>query len=251
MSASDELLTIEQAAEFLKVSEASLRRWTNSGRLACLRVGRRRERRFRRVDLLAFMEDQPAAGTPEEGSAATPSRQESVRGQPELRPGGHLCGVFASDAGRTKLAAAFLAEGLHAGSRCYLVAPPSVRKAILTGLKRSHPSLRTAIDAGHLVLSEYAASPRLQWKYWETQFSKAEQAGVPSLRVVGDVWGIARSVSPEALVEYEAGYDRIQRRFRVATLCQYDARRFSGVAILDALRGHQDIFGHPIDRLLA
>ena len=62
MSEADELLDIEQGAKFLNVSETSLRRWTNAGRLACLRVGRRRERRFRRSDLLAFMEDQPAGG---------------------------------------------------------------------------------------------------------------------------------------------------------------------------------------------
>src|SRR4029077_13908040 len=54
----NELLDIGQAAAFLNVSEASLRRWTNSGRLACLRVGRRRERRFRREDLLGFLEGQ-------------------------------------------------------------------------------------------------------------------------------------------------------------------------------------------------
>ena len=38
MSEADELLDIEQAARFLNVSETSLRRWTNAGRLACLRV---------------------------------------------------------------------------------------------------------------------------------------------------------------------------------------------------------------------
>lgn len=61
-SGSDEedLLDIRQAARFLNVSETSLRRWTNSGRLACLRVGLKRERRFRRAHLLAFLEDQPA-----------------------------------------------------------------------------------------------------------------------------------------------------------------------------------------------
>ena len=34
----DELLDIEQAAKFLNVSETSIRRWTNAGRLACYRV---------------------------------------------------------------------------------------------------------------------------------------------------------------------------------------------------------------------
>jgi hypothetical protein len=33
------LLDISEAAQFLNVSETSLRRWTNAGALACLRIG--------------------------------------------------------------------------------------------------------------------------------------------------------------------------------------------------------------------
>src|SRR5579864_639885 len=48
-------LTIAEAAEFLHVSQTSLRRWSNSGRLRSFRVGGRNERRFLIEDLLAFM----------------------------------------------------------------------------------------------------------------------------------------------------------------------------------------------------
>ena len=48
-------LTIAEAAEFLHVSETSLRRWTNSGNLRCFRVGVRGERRFQVEDLLEFV----------------------------------------------------------------------------------------------------------------------------------------------------------------------------------------------------
>ena len=69
-----DLLDISEAAQFLNVSETSLRRWTNDGLLACLRIGRRRERRFRRTDLLAFLEQPtaaPSAGNGEGGSMKT------------------------------------------------------------------------------------------------------------------------------------------------------------------------------------
>src|SRR3989442_7879511 len=56
MTQQSELLDIAQAAAFLHVSQMSLRRWTNSGRLPCFRVGGRRERRLRRADLLALLE---------------------------------------------------------------------------------------------------------------------------------------------------------------------------------------------------
>src|ERR1700675_3984451 len=65
-------LTIGEAAEFLHVSEISLRRWTNSGKLRCFRVGGRNERRFLIEDLLAFMPsmdtDVPLAPQPDETS---------------------------------------------------------------------------------------------------------------------------------------------------------------------------------------
>ena len=67
-----ELLNIKEAAALLKVSEASLRRWTNSGRLACMRLGAKRERRFRREDLMAFMEGREASAAPPPAPSGRP-----------------------------------------------------------------------------------------------------------------------------------------------------------------------------------
>jgi excisionase family DNA binding protein len=252
MSEAQELLTIEQAASFLKVSEASLRRWTNSGQLACLRVGRRRERRFRRADLLAFMEEQPAGGVTRQGDhKASATGHTSIAGL-EVAHGTHLCGFYGSDAGRGKLAAAFLADGLGPGNVCYLVTEPGTRKAILDRLRRARPSLREDVDAGRLVVSEYAESARAQWEYFEKQLLGATRAGAHSLRVVGDLRGLSKKLSPRALIEYEAGYEeRIARRFPVVTLCQYDVRVFSGRGVIDALGCHADALRYPVDRLLA
>src|SRR6266702_1271297 len=55
MTEKQRFLTIAEAAEFLHVSETSLRRWTNSGNLRCFRVGVRGERRFQVEDLLEFV----------------------------------------------------------------------------------------------------------------------------------------------------------------------------------------------------
>jgi len=250
MSEPDEYLNIEQAARLLNVSETSLRRWTNSGRLACLRVGRRRERRFRRADLLAFMEEQPAGRVTRREEHGFPARDTGIEG-PRMAHGTHVCALYGSDPGRANLAAAFLADGLYPGSVSYLVATPRVRKAILTRLQSIRPSLAADNEAGRLVLTEHQASGRAQLNYFERQFPKAMRAGAHSLRVIGDMWGIGRAVPPEALVEFEASYDeRIARHFPVVSLCQYDARRFSTHAILAALQGHRDTFRYPVERLL-
>jgi len=49
------LLDVREAARFLRVSETSIRRWTDSGKLKCYRVGEARHRRFTREDLFDFL----------------------------------------------------------------------------------------------------------------------------------------------------------------------------------------------------
>jgi excisionase family DNA binding protein len=55
-SAAESLLNIKQAAKILNASEISLRRWSDAGKLPCMRIGVKRERRYRLTDLLAYLE---------------------------------------------------------------------------------------------------------------------------------------------------------------------------------------------------
>src|SRR2546428_1477224 len=110
----EQLLNIKQAAELLNVSEISLRRWTNEGRLTCLRVGGRRERRFRRQDLLDFLENLD----PRSADDAV-----LVGGVP-VQLGGHLCALYDSGLGRLRLAVPLLAGGVRRGPAGFLPAAP-------------------------------------------------------------------------------------------------------------------------------
>jgi excisionase family DNA binding protein len=49
------LLTLTEASAVLGVSKITLRRWTKSGALRCVRIGRRKDRRFRPADLEEFI----------------------------------------------------------------------------------------------------------------------------------------------------------------------------------------------------
>ncbi len=49
------LMTLDEAAAYLGVAKITLRRWTTSGQLRCVRVGQRRDRRFRRSDLAEYV----------------------------------------------------------------------------------------------------------------------------------------------------------------------------------------------------
>lgn len=54
-------IDIGEAAELLGISRTTLRRYTNSGKLAVFRVGPGRHRRFRKGDLLQFLEGENEA----------------------------------------------------------------------------------------------------------------------------------------------------------------------------------------------
>ena len=251
MSQAEELLDIEQAAQFLNVSATSLRRWTNAGRLACLRVGRRRERRFRRADLLAFMEDQPAeaqAGTPP--SSSPHPAQKAIDGV-SCALGAHLCGLYASEVGRIKQVVGFLEDGLRPGTVCLYVARDGSRADVLAHLEKTRPSLRTDIAAGRLILSDFRPTPRAQLEYFEATMRAAMRGGADTLRIVGDVCGLGPKTEDEGLLEFEAELEEvIAKRFPLVTLCQYDVHQFSGVTILNALKLHRDTFNYPVDRVL-
>jgi excisionase family DNA binding protein len=238
MIESDPLLDIEEAARFLNVSETSLRRWTNEGRLACLRVGRRRERRFRQADLLAFAESEPAGNT-------------RSRGRPH--PGTHLIGLYSSDDGAVQQAVTFLSEGFTAGTVSFLLGDATTRGRILAALQHRHPALQTDTAEGRLVVSDYAASAAEQIAWWESRLTRAMEQGATLLRAIGDAGAFLRTgASQEQLMAYEQEFERrIAHRFPLITMCQYDVRRLSGPIIIDSLKAHPDCFRHPPERILA
>lgn len=255
MADANDLLDIGQAAEFLRVSETSLRRWTNSGKLACLRIGQKRERRFRRADLLAFMENQPGEpGEPGAGSGRGSSENSAHARSPgpDAALPRHTCSLYSTDAGCIDLAVPFLLGGLREGSICYLVAGPRVREGILEEMTKRRQSVPADIESGKLVLSNYHKAPREQWEYYASCIAEAVSNGATSFRVFGDVWALRKKTSAEKVVEYEYGYDRlISARFPVTTLCGYDARRFDGLGLFSALKGHPQTLCRPLADALA
>lgn len=52
----ESMLTIRQVAAFLHVSISTVRRWSDKGMLKCYHIGSRGDRRYRRRDVLQFLE---------------------------------------------------------------------------------------------------------------------------------------------------------------------------------------------------
>ncbi len=257
----EKLLDIHEAARFLGVSEVSVRRYTNSGALPCLRVGGRRERRFQKQDLENFVGATRGANSAgssahsNDGSNAgktDPARTECYIEGMAVPWGSHLCQLYETDRGRVQMAVPFLVDGLKNGDACFLIASTSARRQLLESLKSAMDGLGDHIDAGRLRLMPGAKTGAEMLTALDDSFGHALQQGFGRLRLVGDMtWFLDQGLSGDELVNFETRYDRqIGHSYPIVSLCLYDARRFSGVELLHALKSHADTFELPLSRFL-
>ncbi|MEM8744755.1 MAG: MEDS domain-containing protein [Pseudomonadota bacterium] len=259
-SSEAELLNIKEAAAFLKVSEASLRRWTNSGMLACLRLGAKRERRFRLEDLNDFLENRH--GTGNAVSEPSTSKQEGARntGPAEvvlegvaIKYGSHICTLYETPLGKFRWSVPFLQDGLRSGDCCFLVATKETQTEILDHVRQGADGVDTAIESGQLITTKGIPDGNEMCRFVERRIFEATRAGYRSFRLLGDMsWCLALGMSEQELIAYEQRFNReIGHSFPLVSVCQYDARDFSGPAILNAMKCHEDTFNYPLSRFFA
>jgi transcriptional repressor of dcmA and dcmR len=222
--------------------------------LACLRVGGRRERRFQYQDLINFLERQ--SGTTVDAIEVRGSDQGAVTkvllDGIAINYGSHLCSLYETDLGRVKLSVPFLADGSRAGSRCFLVASKPTQDLIVSHLEEVFADTRTAINDSRLVITDGIPSSQGLYAYFEQQFLESTRQGDQFIRVLGDMaWAVDKGMSVEDLMKFERRYNHVlAKSFAVVSLCQYDARRFAGTEVLNALKNHEDTFQFPLSRFV-
>ncbi len=251
-NAVEALLNIKQAARILNASEISLRRWSDAGKLPCMRIGARRERRFRLTDLLAYLEQ---GRTQDSTVIATYAAGRIAHIDLEgisINYGSHLCAFYDTDSGRLKLALPFLLGGLQTGNRCFLVASAAVQTIIVNQLRDVRPDIDRDVQEGRLIVMDGMMDGTKLYTFFEHAFLDANKHGIQGLRVLGDMaWTLHQGMDIKELSDFEARYNQnLAHRFPVVSLCQYDARLFPGTAILSALKCHDDTFQYPLTHFL-
>ena len=245
-----ELLKIKEAAAMLKVSEASLRRWTNDGTLNCLRLGAKRERRFRLEDLHLFLEarDAPTQST----FAISQSKEVRLEGI-AIEYGNHICTLYENDLGRLKWSVPFIIDGLHNGDCCFLVTTEKTRDEILGHVKTAYAGVDEAVESGQLILTVGIPDGEAMCDFVEKSIFTATKSGYRTFRLLGDMtWCLELGMSQDELFAYERRFNhKIAHRYPLVSVCQYDTRDFSGPAVLNALKCHEDTFNYPLSRFLA
>jgi excisionase family DNA binding protein len=244
---SDTLFSTREAAKFLRVSEASIRRWADGGLLPASRVGRRRARRFREADLVRFL-----SGAPSE-SVQLQSRAPAIRLHGlTIDVGSHLATYFASEAGRFRLGVPFLRDGLQSGQACIVHASLRTREQYLRMLRGQQLDIEDSLRSERLA---FMPLRRLSVEEFidvlDRMVVDACQRHPGPLRFLGEPASGARSVgSVRALLNLEQQLSLMVKRLPMVILCPYDVRQFDGPTLLNGLKLHVDSFAHPLGYFL-
>jgi excisionase family DNA binding protein len=238
---SDKLLNTEEAAGFLRVSQASIRRWSDAGLLPVRRIGGRRERRFREADLVAYL----GSGQVAPAHAARPAQSEVHVGGVPLPLHSHIATFYNTDAGRMRLTVPFLADGIRAGQPCFLAAAGDLLDAYVKALRSEGVEIDSAVQRGQLVVAVDSPGSTAQsaLDFWEQQLWPALAGGKTVIRAVGEM-SLERAAfgSDEEMIKFEVAFNMLANRFPTVTLCQYDVREFDGETIFQAIRAHPDLY---------
>ena len=251
MTDKQRFLTITEAADFLQVSETSLRRWTNNGSLRCFRVGGRNERRFLREDLLAFMQNidlQIDEQMPESESYSDTLRETDTDNLSVER---HICMFFANYEEQWQMMHPYLLENLRAGVPVLYIqdsTPPQRLKELLSAegfpvedlISRGLLKILPPTEA-YLLTGRFDAQRMLA--FIESAILGAYAAGHDRVLLTGEMtWSLPDTPGAESMMQYEALLNPLVDKYPGVTIvCQYDLKRFDGPSVLEALLTHPSV----------
>lgn len=123
------LLDIKDAARFLKVSEITIRRWTNTGKLKCYRLGGKKERRFYFEDLKELLHN----------SGSNRLKSLGFAGQ-KVSDGSHMTHFYKGKDEAYEISVPYLLEGIKRSETLLVVMPPDkIRELIYKMEEQRHP----------------------------------------------------------------------------------------------------------------
>jgi excisionase family DNA binding protein len=242
---STKLLTLDEAASFLGVSKVSLRRWTNSGLLACHRIGPQGRRRFDLEQLKKFAE-RSDTGTRHASEARYPLHR--LNSKPEAEPRPHVCVYFRNPVEQWEVFRRYFLHHYRRRQPTLYIRSASSESRIKewlasegldfdevtkSGLLQLLAADQTYLRAGHFSADAMVAFVR-------QMIIRASSEGYPAHLITGEMdWYFSRAPGVEEIHEYERRLNFLQDEFpEVTIVCQYDVSRFEVEAVVEACCTH-------------
>ena len=162
-----------------------------------------------------------------------------------VQAGSHLATYFNSEAGRIRIAAPFLREGLALGQPCFLIASGKVLERYLKTLEEGAKA--ELARARRLGLFATAPTPRRTVEealaFWDERIAAAQSGYGPTLvRIVADMACVkARFPDVRQMLIFEHQVSAVIKRSPTVAVYQYDVREFDGPSLLEAIKAHPDV----------
>jgi excisionase family DNA binding protein len=222
----ESLLNIKEAAEFLNVSDITIRRWTNSGRLKCFRVGGKKERRFYLSDLKDLLQD----------SGNSNLKPLGFWGQ-KVPDGAHMAHFYNRREDAFNISIPYVLEGIKMDETILSVMPPDRNEEFSRRMEEQEYPVSNWIRDKRLCLFSGMNTPEDMGKYL-AKFT-AEADGV---RVLGDmIWTVRNGWDLEMLGAFERPHSQKPPLKNGLFICQYSLEDFTGTAIMMAAEYHRQV----------
>ncbi len=242
------LLTIADAATLLNVTKATIRRWTNQGRLKCSRIGARGERRFRKIDLMAFLD--PPQPAPLRSTVSGQHTALAASATTAAASPSHCC-IISNDIEEewTTLGPEVLAH-LEQGAQVLVIEDTHRKKYLETLLVANGLNKQSLLASSALrcvsIEDSYFLSGSMQWDravaFIESAILAAKASGFDRILVIGaGSW--ANSVDGEGILDelrkYELGLDdMLSRHPGASVLCPYAATQVTSRMMVQSFATH-------------
>jgi transcriptional repressor of dcmA and dcmR len=226
----EKLLSIKEAATFLNVSEMSLRRWTNAGKLKCFRLGGKNERRFTRLDLENFLR------TNEQSVPPVPRVPLGI-GDTTVKDASHIAHFYKDVDESIEVGVRFVSQGLARGEAILIVSPDSRAARIIADIHQLGYPVDTLINDGTMVTSAGFHTLREHLKFITETIARCPPE--KGFRLLGDMtWAVEKGWSLDEIHRLEVGSNHALNTKKKLFLCQYDLHHFGADGAMMAFDTH-------------
>src|SRR5512133_3333321 len=157
--------------------------------------------------------------------------------------GTHMCLIYSDDKEREEVMSRFIGAGLEGNERVAYFAHDSGREEILDHLHEKCPDVKdenliitnardTYCPNGEFVIDDMV-------KTLTAFYQGTIKEGYSGARVSGEMaWALEGLPGSDRVMEYESLGDIVLKPNPVTVICQYDARKFDGITLLNCLKVH-------------